>query len=247
MNGDMEQRIDQMLSIDPAVIDVLRDAGEEFARHTEALRNVSRSIVASIKPTWQTDAMDGCGRLAALGWTVPLTATIAFPETVNPLTDTEVEAAMTAYFTDDDEAELKGLLSRLRCRTHLQPWMPLLDECIKAYEQGLYGVTVNVLITIVEGVFMVGLLGPNNSPGVAREAGRMKPTKVAGGAQEVVAYSVSQFLLNVFQDARFTEPRPMLLNRHWKVHGRDSQVGTREEAICLFNALEGITLYLRSI
>jgi hypothetical protein len=171
-------------------------------------------------------------KLAAQGWTIPSHMTPAEAYEISDQDPDGYDAFFFGFFTDQGGEEFAHLASDLRDSSILQRWKPLVEQCLAAYDQQLFLVTIPCLFPIIEGV--VSSLG-----GTGKAAARCKALAAAGSYDDlakVVWSSVATFVDKAFEDGRTTST--VTLNRNLILHGKsDPGQWTQVDSVRLFNAL----------
>lgn len=174
--------------------------------------------------------------LGSEGWTIPLWAD---PRIVNRLRQApgNLDAAFIRYYTVQNAANLRELWGNLTASSGMRRWRPLLAEAVASYEDKRYAIVVPALLLVVEGAVAkaAGDLRRKASPGVAASR---KREQLPAGMRRVIWTSVLAFVRPLFGHAPFGEARPIRINRHWILHGRNVTAwARRRECIRLFHAL----------
>jgi hypothetical protein len=122
----------------------------------------------------------------------------------------------------------------------MKQWRVLLSEAIASYESRRYAIVVLALLVVIEGAVSTGagVLKARKPPG---KSAHRKRDATPAGMRRLIWVSIEAFVQPVFGDAPFNARRPITLNRHWILHGRDTTSwGRRRECIRLFHALDTI-------
>lgn len=190
------------------------------------------------------DNWRACEQLAHCGWTVPMQLT---PGEVIGLAQEpidKVDAFFVNHYTAEKFAALRRVRRELLSRPGLSSWWSLVDECFEVFESGKHLITVPALISTIEGV--VSYAGNSlHEQKVSRKflvgvcANKAKASS-GGDIHALMWRSLEIFIENLFQNAPFDEGRPITINRHWILHGRDKANWTAADSLRLFSALETI-------
>ena len=118
----------------------------------------------------------------------------------------------------------------------LKPYQPLLEEINKAIDTRSYRICVPALFSIIEGVAY-----HNWARNFYRREGRKEffERKLKGLQAESLGYylrcSIRTFVDVIFDTA--TSKKPLVVNRHWILHGRDIPQGTQTDCLRLLLAV----------
>ena len=101
-------------------------------------------------------------------------------------------------------------------------WRHLLEDCFKCFDLECYKVAIPTLISIVEGE--ISLIANSNFVGKRLLEVWESDLDTEGEKFDAIAlYSILYFLKNkLFIRKDFGEIRPIIINRHWVLHGRDN-------------------------
>jgi hypothetical protein len=131
----------------------------------------------------------------------------------------------------------------------LAKWSPLLNQCQENYERGNYLICVPSLITVIEGAIA-------SVESAAFKRGRLRrgffEAKIADCRDDMLSRalweSIYKFVTHLFESSSddFGGPRPVRLNRHWILHGRDVPDWQQPDALRLFYFLSTLDLLLLS-
>jgi len=203
-----------------------------------------RTIAAIDWDSFVIDNRKACEQLAQFGWTLPmqLTSGEVIDLAREPIDKTD--AFFVNHYTAEDFAALRRVRRELLSRPGLSAWWSLLDECFEVFESGKHLITVPALISTIEGVvsYAGNSLHKQNVSGkflVGICANKAKASS-GGGIHALMWRSLEIFVENLFRNAPFDKNRPITINRHWILHGRDKANWTAADSLRLFSALETI-------
>lgn len=189
------------------------------------------------------DAIRATERLAELGWTVPNWATPADLANLFSIAgELPIDAFMEKTYNEHPELFRRLREDILQCEA-TKPWHPLLRESFEAFEAGLTLVTIPSLLSVIEGVLASEKKTDTDmrrvvEERVAREVARFG----AEGSITVATWrSIQSFIDKLYKTSSFARPGPVVLNRHWILHGRSASEWTRADALRLFHALDTIS------
>jgi hypothetical protein len=178
--------------------------------------------------------------LGSAGWTIPLWAD---PRIVRRLRHApgNLNAAFVRRYTKQNAEQLRKLWGRLLTSRGMRRWRVLLSEAIASYEDRRYAIVVPALLLVVEGSVSTAA-GVLKSRSPLRRSAAVKRGTTPAGMRRLIWVSIESFVQSVFGDAPFDAMRPINLNRHWVLHGREANAwGRRRECIRLFHALDTIS------
>ena len=176
------------------------------------------------------------------GWTMPLWTD---PRIVSKLraASGDIDKAFVRWYTVDDNKRLRELWKRLLNSKGLYRWRKIIEQTIDSHLDRRYAVVVPCLLIILEGAVTEGADELRNSVTNPKNPARRKRDKTEAGMRRLIWTSIESFIEPIFGKAPFTENRPISLNRHWVLHGRDTNAwGLRRESIRLFHALDTISI-----
>lgn len=240
----------------------LRGVDDEYRRRMNALaKDLSEAFKAARQLTSHVAAVsqmlakidwpdliarieESSGRLARLGWTLPMTLT---PSDLVELaeqctTDVQVERYMLEYYTCEDGRFFLDVRKNVLRKGTLRRWRVLLEQCFDAYDRTHYLILIPALLSVIEGR-------------VAHKADRLRepvvnPRRLAMDLERAAPHGSIEFLIwrsvrlvidKLFARSDFAGPHPTEVNRHWILHGRDQTYWTRTDALRLFNLLATIS------
>jgi len=185
--------------------------------------------------------------LGTLGWTVPMHATPGeYEALVNRITDVaSADAVFTDYYTAEGGIRFRQLKEKLLACDDLEQWKPVLQEAMVNLEEGRYRSCIALMLPLVEGVTAVKFSAPQFQK--KRERDKFFATKlegaIAGSLTEYLWRSYKGFTEMLFQSVDFDGPsrKPVLLNRHYLLHGRGIPDANLGDCLRLFQALDTIT------
>lgn len=177
--------------------------------------------------------------MASKGWTLPMTHEIL--DTFRILHDNPDNDAINNYFVNyykrNNYQKFDLMVENIKNNLDIK-WKNLLFECISAYKQDLFLITIPALLSIIEG----NILRIHKTEGLKV----IKPVKdiVNNINDDYVLkmgwYSTQIVIENLFQKSDFSGQKPNILNRHWVLHGRDETNWKENDVLRLFQLLETI-------
>jgi hypothetical protein len=82
----------------------------------------------------------------------------------------DIDAAFVAHYSESSGRYFDELSESLTTSKFLAQWRPLLDECVQAYGQALYRVTVPCLLSVLEGAVVAPAERARSSTGATPTA-----------------------------------------------------------------------------
>ncbi|MHB8150023.1 MAG: hypothetical protein ACYDIB_07655 [Desulfobulbia bacterium] len=175
------------------------------------------------------------------GWTIPLWAD---PGIVSRLRNAsgDIDKAFVHWYTADDNKRLKELWKRLRNSKGLCRWGEVIEQTIDSYLDRRFAVVVPCLLIVLEGSVAHGADDLRKLVSNPKKSATRKREETEVGMRRLIWISIESFITQIFGKAPFSENRPIKLNRHWVLHGRDTKAwGLPRESIRLFHAIDTIS------
>jgi hypothetical protein len=179
--------------------------------------------------------------LAKNRWTMPMWAN---PGIVTKLRNAsgDIDKAFIRWYTADNSKRLRELWERLRNSKGLSKWSKVIGQTIDSYLDRRYAVVVPCLLIVLEGSIADGANELQQNRPNPKSSARRKREQTEAGMRRLIWISIDAFIEPIFGNAPFSASRPIFLNRHWVVHGRDTKAwGLRRESIRLFHALDTVS------
>ena len=185
--------------------------------------------------------IEAAKKLATLGWTVPMAMT---PRGIFLLSEqidaAEVDAQFVGFYRRDGRDALPG---RGFGSARLARWNPLLEQCSDSYRRGNYLICIPSLITVLEGAIAL----PEEIEFIRGQDRQIFfKGKIDDCGDDLLMRalweSMDTFVSHLFQYAGFDTVRPLRINRHWILHGRDLPDWKQADALRLFQALETLCI-----
>lgn len=183
-------------------------------------------------------------RAAKFGWVVPLE--LPYPTYKEFISDeshtkSDFDEYFTNYYEENFELNIKSPLleyidsvgSNLR---------ELIIQSITCYEQGLYGICVPALFSILEGILAEFSNKGDRKKIRYREGLDDSVANDSLGLNVVNLVSISWFLDFAFAKSDFNQAEFKELNRHWMQHGRYNESLEKSSVLQLFSAV-ALALY----
>lgn len=215
---------------------------ELLRRTAESLKAFQKSLPTIAKgfQIWMEASEQNAENLARLGWTLPAWASMRQSVEIYKLgTEEEIEAYFLNMYRED-RPEYGLLKNGLLTEDNLTRWRPLIRQSFRAYERGDYQIVVPALLTVFEGL-VSELSGRFDQKPNIRQATLHKLNTASGHTEQWVARSVDLFVSEVFKRHSFKQKRPVRINRHWILHGRDHADWSKSDALKLFNAIHTVS------
>lgn len=178
--------------------------------------------------------------LGANGWTLPMWLTpVELEEILAAARTRDIDEVFVDYYESDGGGPLAALHSSIRRQRSLEPWRPLVEECLAAFDDDLYRVIVPSVLTVIEGALIALAKAP-------RAKDPKQPVKAAlhstrdGSVVRAAWISIDGFVSGLYKSHPFGRGAPDTLNRHWIMHGRAGSEWGRVDALRLFQAVDTI-------
>jgi hypothetical protein len=185
---------------------------------------------------------DGAERLAKSGWTLPVQMSPRqMVELLKRKTEDELDQDFIAFYHED--GELHRLKPTLLQSARLKTWNSLLEQCFENYEAGKYLICIPALLSVLEGA-----IASSEGAQFVRAQQRIDffrnkvEVSSAGSLKELMWKTLDVFIARLYEPSDFRGSRPLRLNRHWILHGRDLPSDwTTADALRLFHALATVS------
>lgn len=184
------------------------------------------------------------------GWTIPLNMNL---DTIFSLTEIKNKEEIDKMFTDffANQENYLSMKNDILANESLQDFHALLVQCFDSYERENFLIAIPSLFSIVEGYANELIIDQFKKTSDYNPKKRVSlPTKYKqvqkqndSSFKDIVYISALIFLeksfdQNAFNDDPLKDNRPLIINRHRVLHGRDNPaLWTKVDAICLFNAI----------
>jgi hypothetical protein len=173
-------------------------------------------------------------------WAPPLIGYILDPQR----TLQEIDECLLEYYSADDNDFLKELFADIR-KYHIpefEKWYLLVDECIGAFEHGLFRPVIPSLITVIEGIPAIYAGNPKGKHTQTIKDYCLGMERRSNDIEfKIIWVSIKNYLDQLFAVDDFKEIRSQLINRHRVEHGRDDCPAWRKiDAIKLFVTVQAL-------
>jgi hypothetical protein len=182
--------------------------------------------------------------LAKNGWTIPINFT--FAETINliKLNDSEkINNILLNYYTCSENKTFNNMANSLLECNILSKWKTLLYECIKAFNQKMYTITIPSLLTILEGM-MTKILEKQTHVRMIGPCEKKFEEQEDFSVDKLLWYSYYKFVKELYSKKPFDQPQPYILNRNWILHGRSSTEWDISDSLRIFVSIETLKTIL---
>jgi hypothetical protein len=244
VNGSVKSQDDDPLL--RSIAEVARGARAVAEQYAPAIHEASQVLVrvATEWGSWIQIAcaeVDRTARLAQslgmVGWTMPLNASI---EDWYSLVNTAYDAASAdtvfdAYYANHNGAARHELLQNLLARSDLADWRPLIAEVAFALDAEKYRLCIPSLLATFEGV------ASRWSDRFGKQSGRNDFFRRTLRGMEANSFdSFAWSAMEAFVDtlyAQAKQTKPLILNRHWILHGRSPSEANLTDCLRLLQAI----------
>lgn len=228
-------------SVAEPLLPLMRQAAATVAGFMPAFAEAARAAQAAQTELDRT--LRNAKSLGAMGWTVPYSASLQdLHRLVNAATDAQsADAAFAAYYGENDGAARRELLQDLLSRDDLADWRPLMEEVAVNVEAGRFRVSVPALLAVFEGV--AHRWTPDFWTRQTRDGRRGRDpyfrAKLSGLAEDSIEFfewsAMEAFVGALYSQAG--ELKPLMLNRHWILHGRGLPDANSTDCLRLIQAI----------
>jgi hypothetical protein len=185
---------------------------------------------------WRIQGEALSARLAKQGWIVPMDMQPAEAWKLAGKPAGETDSAFVAHYTESDGRSFEEMIRTLLASEFLADWKPLLQECVAAYRQGLFRITIPALLPVIEGA-IVALGGKGK---IVRRCKAQTEAQDPSRVGRMIWASLLSFVEVIFEDGRSSSGQ--VLNRNLILHGHSRPADwTLADSLRLFNALHAIT------
>jgi hypothetical protein len=175
-------------------------------------------------------------KIGKFGWTLPFSFTnedLFYCR--NILTKEDMDTFFLNYYSENlaFDRMIKDILNV----DEIKNWHSAIKQCTFAHKNGLYILSVSTLLPILEGILSTFHDNRENTKmkKICREM--LKESKNKSMLDIMIWTSCSEFINNLYENAPFSEAEPVLINRHWILHGRTTFHNSEIDSIRLFNAI----------
>jgi hypothetical protein len=185
--------------------------------------------------------------LSQSGWTIPMTLTFSelreLPIVTNNI-NKDIDTWFLQYYLNEENKNFHSLIDIIIKSSSFAEWMPLIEECYQAFNHGQRLIIIPSLITIIEGALSkkLGIIK-------SKQVQMIHPTKAMqdkphpSDLHKLAWQSLASVVEMLYTKSDFTSKKPKYINRHWILHGRDTNCSQWDEVDCLklFNFLGTLT------
>ena len=201
--------------------------------------------------------IDVAEKVGKSGWTIPLHISVVDLLDIADLEkQADIDQAFMKYFSEDDNFE--EMKKNIMENALLTDFHELLEQCFSNYEKGQFLITIPSLFSILEGfahklIFSQYRQSPEYNEksrvSLQRKYEKMR-TDIENNTSELAFYASAALFLEksfdnreAFNDEESKDVRPLIINRHRVLHGRDiPAMWKRHDAIRLFNAIHTLSV-----
>lgn len=176
------------------------------------------------------------------GWTIPLDIDIKhFDKLKECYTDSEL---LNDFFVD---YYVKGKFN-LMCRKIKKSFtnqanIVSFDECLEAFNSGMYNISITSLITLFES--LLSEFGDNKNDVRMMRICKFNCDEEINKGNKIKSLcwnSMYEFVQVVYQKSDFSSDEPLEINRHWIEHGRTEKIYKKSDCLKVINALSTLTI-----
>jgi hypothetical protein len=227
--------------IDLAELD--RRIGSMMEQQRITLHDFWARLHASIERGF--DAQQEAGfTLGTRGWTLPVWAPInSTARIVEGIPAERLDEAFVREYHKRRPARLMSMFKALEAAPVLSRWRLLLEQCMRAHAKKQYLIVVPSLLVIFEGLVAHAAGKALTRSKVRRDVAAQK-TAAPSAFDRLMWATVEGFAAEVFANVDFGGVRPLRINRHWVLHGRDAPLWMEADSLRLFQAIETVAFLI---
>lgn len=181
--------------------------------------------------------------LAEQGWSLPMSLT---PAETYVLLDARIASELDTRFVHlyaaDEGQHFERLAEDLLNRHALLRWHVLLAQTISAYRRRDFAIVIPALLAVCEGILMRNEGKRTDVRAVARERAEAEQHRSPESIDAILWHNIHRFVDELFKRSDFSAARPLRLNRHWILHGRDAPAWSQADCLRLFQAVDTISI-----
>lgn len=186
------------------------------------------------------------------GWTIPMVMGLNKFEELSSLCvsckEEEKQGIYNKFFsTYYNSNNFKLMVKHINKSEITKTRKALFNDCVDAYNSYKYLLCINSLATILE-----GLLSDLDD-----DKTNIKMMKICKGNMDatqrdkkliinLVWTSFYSFISTLYKKSNFDEDEPLIINRHWLLHGRTDREYDKEDCLRLFNSIYTIVSIIKN-
>lgn len=184
--------------------------------------------------------------IAGYGWTIPLSIDIRdFNSLLSRIDKQENVDDFFHKYYNGGNFRLMCRKARIQLPTGAQK--NTFDECVNAYEQGMFNVCRTALLTVLEGVVSSFNSDAKDVRVMHVCEAKANEEKAAGRHIKSLCWlSMYEFVKILYQKSDFSGQEPTVMNRHWIEHGRTSRDDDGLDCLKIFCAIATISFIVKS-
>lgn len=192
--------------------------------------------------TWNALIEAALIKMNTAGWTLPMVMSIRPIEYISRLEDSKVDDFFCEFFSYDKNRLFEEMIIDIQTSKIEEKYKNAVKQCVIAYNQELYIIVANTLLTIIEGI--LSSFYPNKKNIHMKKICEKMINEMVNTEVDIIKKysweSYEKFIDNLYAKSSFDENEPRFINRHWLLHGRSSYDVTKADCLRLFNAISTI-------
>lgn len=174
------------------------------------------------------------------GWTIPMIMGFNDLDTLSQRTQTKED--FDNYFNDfylrRKNVNFKLMVKHIGLALPSETTKKLFAQCVENFINENYLITVNSLVTLLEGVLSSCESNKNNIWMMKICKDQIEKVKIdKKQIRQIVWTSFANFITLLYTKSDFANEEPSNINRHWLLHGRTEGDWGKEDCLRLFNAI----------
>ena len=181
------------------------------------------------------------------GWTIPTKFTFGDLDFISQITPSHMEYDnyFNTYYNDKNVKNIITDIKKTKQLSEIQE--KLFDECVDVFWQKKYQLCVNGLISILEGCLSNIWSDKNNTKMMICKEYQEQSKSQHKPIKTLIWISVYNFIQSLYQKSEFEKDEPIIVNRHWVLHGRTQTEWERVDCIRLLVAIYTIVFISKKI
>ena len=180
------------------------------------------------------------------GWTIPGKFTFHDLDNLMKLDNSveEYDNFFNQYFND---INVKHIITQIKETKKLNSALiKLFNECVQCFWNGSYQISVNALISVLEGILSTYWPDKNNiRMMIICEKNYGVSVQQHQAVKGLIWNSICHFIKMLYSKSEFQQDEPSSINRHWVLHGRTQTEWQRIDCIRLFVAIYSVAIMVK--
>ena len=186
-------------------------------------------------------------RIGENGWTIPMTMGLSDFEKLFDVSASDDNNIYDNFFDEFYKPKnFNQMIKHINNSPIIDTQKQLFKDCIDAYESEKYLLCINSLIPMIEGILSQFDEDKTNTRMMKVCKKNVDETKNQSRLiTNLIWVSFYSFVSILYKQSNFADNEPVVLNRHWILHGRAEREYRKEDCLRLINALYTIVSILR--